>query len=263
MRTLVALLFCVSVAAAQDPKKDEKKIEWKDLKAGPVAGKDNTVVAGSRIKITLRNGNTLRGIVVHPEYLKELNKKNWKPRAYDFEKVDTVVLDIGLEQPELGGYITLRRGDIKPPIIEMTPLDPATVEKLEKERERVRQQNQERLDEYLRLKAERDAADEEARRKAAKETETTEDPLEKKKREIEELQAAVQVYAKFPEGSAEDQQAGRAWGAERLKVIQQKTRALTPLTSEEQEFMSSYDQWVLGKKATEELKKEEKKEENP
>lgn len=265
MRTIAAFLALACAASAQEVRKDEKKVEWKDLKAGPVYNaKKDGLVAGSRIKITLRNGNTLRGIVVHPDYLKELNKKNWKPKDYNFEKTDSVVLDISLEQPELGGTVTIKRKDIKEPILELTPLDQATIEKLEKQREAVRQANEARLDEYLKLKAERDAADEEARKKAEKEGTETEDPLEKEKKRIEELQAALKVYEKFPEGSVEDQQAGKAWGAERLKVIQQKTRALTPLTAEETDFMSSFDQWSLGKKASEELKKkEEKKEENP
>lgn len=266
MKTIAALFALASVAAAQEVRKDEKKIDWKDLKAGPVYNaKKDGVVAGSRIKVTLRNGNTLRGTVIHPEYLKELNKKNWKPRDYNFEKSDSVVLDISLEQPELGGTVTLKRKDLKEPILELQPLDPATIERLEKQREQVRADNQQRLDEYLKLKAERDAEDEAARKKAEGEGTETEDPLEKKKKEIEELQAAIKVYEKFAEGTVEDQQAGKAWGSERLKVIQTKTRALTPLTAEEQEFMSSYDQWVLGKKASDELKKskEEKKEENP
>gem|GEM_PF-5884199 len=269
MKTSAFLLVLSGVAAAQTvtERKGEKSIEWKNLKAGPLAGPADNLVPGTRIKVTLRNGNTLRGTVVHPEFLRELNPKRWRPKAYDFSKVESVLLDIRLEQPQLGGYVTLRRAELRVPIVELDPLDPATREKLEAERKRIEDAREQSFKDYEEWKSSREREDDEARKRAEKEKERESegDEIEAKKKALDKMKEALQIFDKFPEGSVEDQQAGKAWGSERLKTIQQKTKVLVPLTAEEQEFMTSYDLWSLGRKIREEekKKKEEKKEEKP
>lgn len=266
MRTLAALLALATAASAQE-KKEEKSIDWNKLQAGPVAGsKPGAFGPGTRVKVTLRNGNTLRGTVVHPDFLREVNPRNWRPKPLDFSKTDTVLLDIRLEQPELGGYVRLRRVDLRLPILELTPLDPAMLERLEAERRRIETEAEERLKQYDEWKTTRERDDEEARKRKEKEDATNKDvdEIEEKKRQLDKMKEALQVFDKFPEGSAEDQQNGKAWGAERLKAIQQKTKALVPLSAEEQEFMTSYDLWSLGKKIREEeKKKKEEEKKNP
>lgn len=255
------LLAFLALAPQDKPeKKEEKKpVEWKDLQAGPLDGNK----PGTRIKITLRNGNTLRGTVTHPDFVKASDPKAWRAKPYDFSKAQFVTLDIRLELPDLGGYVAVKRGDIRPPILELSPIDPATLERLLKERETVLNAQRAALEEYERRKAEREAEDELTRKRAEKEArEKSEvDAIEAKKKQLEKLQEALKVYDRFPEGTAEEQQAGKAWGAERMKLIQVKTKSLTPLTAEEQDFMTSFESWVLGKKYREEEKKA--KEEKP
>lgn len=258
MRFLLALL---AIASQERPeKKDDKKpIEWKNLQAGPLEGGK----PGTRIKVTLRNGNTLRGTVTHPDFLKASDPKAWRAKPHDFSKSQFVLLDIRLELPDLGGYVAVKQGDIRPPILELNPIDPATLERLLKERETVLNAQRAALDEYGRRQKERDAEDEETRRRAEKEArEKSEvEAIEAKKKQLEKLQEALKVYDRFPEGTAEEQQAGKAWGADRMKLIQVKTKSLTPLTADEQDFMTNFESWVVGKKYREEEKKS--KEEKP
>lgn len=255
---MMTLLLALLLLAPQDKKDEKKAIEWKDLKAGPLEGGK----PGTRIKVTLRNGNTLRGTVVHPEFLREVNPKNWRPKPYDFSKVTVVLLDIRIEQPELGGTVTLKQSDLKLPIIELNPVNQATLDRLEKERDRIRAEQEKALEEFERRKQDREAEDEETRKKAAEEEKALEDSdaIEKKKKDLERLQEAIRFYDRFPEGSVEDQQAGKAWGAERLKAIQLKQNGRLILSPEEIEFMSNLDLWSMGKRYREE---EKKKEENP
>jgi hypothetical protein len=56
-------------------------------------------------------------------------------------------------------------------------------------------------------------------------------------------------------------EAGSQRGAERIKLIQNKTRGLAPLSLEEQDFLTNIELWVLGKKYREEEKKKEEKKE--
>ncbi len=249
------ILLSLTPQEKSDKKDDKKPIEWKDLRGGPLEGGK----PGTRIKITLRNGNTLRGTVTHPDYLKAADPKAWRGKPHDFSKAQFVILDIRLELPDLGGYVAVKQGDIRPPILELNPIDPATLKRLLKERETVLNAQRAALDEYERHKAEREAEDEETRRRAEKEArEKSEvEGIEAKKKQLEKLQEALKVYDRFPEGTVQEQQAGKAWGADRMKLMQVKTKSLTPLTAEEQDFMTNFESWVVGKKYREENKKQE------
>jgi hypothetical protein len=257
VKTVVTLFLFITTSFAQEK---DKTIEWEKLQAGPLSGPlPGKTTPGTRIRVTLRNGNTLRGVVVHPDYLKLLDAKKWKPKSYDFSKAESVLLDISIEQPQLGGYVCLKRSNIRFPILELNPVDEARLEQIRKEQERIKLAQAEALEQYEMKKEEQDKEDEELKKRA--ENDLKEDPIEAKKKELDKIKEAMAVYDRFPEGSVEDQQAGKAWGAERIKLIQNKTRGLAPLSLEEQDFLTNIELWVLGKKYREEEKKEEEKKE--
>jgi len=248
----MGLLLAFLLLAPQDEK---KTIDWKDLKAGPLEGGK----PGTRIKATLRNGNTLRGTVLHPDFLREVNPKDWRPKPYDFTKTEFVLLDIALEQPKLGGHVRLKKSDLRLPLVELNPVDGAMLERLRKERERIKAENEKALEEFELRKQEREAEDEATRKKAEEEERALAeiDAIDKKKKDLERLQEAIRFYDRFPEGSVEDQQAGKAWGSERLKLIQMKQNGRLILSPEEIEFLSNLDLWAMGKRYREEEKKKE------
>jgi hypothetical protein len=315
MDSMSILLALLATASLQDEK---KPIEWDQLEAGPV-DRGGKVAHGTRVKVTLRNGNTLRGFVVHPEFLREVDPKRWaftagairmygefqegstaeqqagkkwgaerlsmikkkknagealrkdeqefldgyerwllgRQKRHDFSRATTVVLDISLEQPQLGGHVVLKKTELRMPIIELSALDPKKLAELEAERDRVRGEMAKALDEFEKRREEERKKEDEARKKAG--TGEPTDPIDANIKKLEELKAAKAFFDKYPEGSEEDQAAGKAWGPGRLKAIQDKARNNQPLTEEEKDFMSNYDQWTLGKKYTDELKKEEEK----
>jgi len=138
-------------------------------------------------------------------------------------------------------------------------LTAAMLDRLRQERERIKAENEKALEEFELRKQEREAEDEATRKKAEEEERALAeiDAIDKKKKDLERLQEAIRFYDRFPEGSVEDQQAGKAWGSERLKLIQMKQNGRLILSPEEIEFLSNLDLWAMGKRYREEEKKKE------
>lgn len=203
---------------------------------------------GNRVKITFRSGGTISGTLVVEA--KDPRKKETVEKV-DYLKAEALTLDIKWEYPGSEGTVTIPKDQIVA-IRKLAKLDKATIEKMRKDRERIRKQ-------AMKDEAERQAASakraEEALKAAAEaaKSEASKDELERLEKELAELKEGQNLLNQFPTP---------AWGPERLKKINQKGVIGVPLTSEEQEFVLNYDKWAAAYNRREEEKKKAEDQKN-
>ena len=239
--TLSLLVLARSFAAAQEV--DYQKLE---VYHASTVGKTPCPCGekgwnGSRIEITLRNLNTLKGFLIDPHHNA---KARVKPKKLDFTQEKSLTVDISLDYISLDGTVTVPKGDIRSVRI-LEKLDEATLRRLQAEKEK-HQIEIERLTREHEARIKAQESEEERARQAAAEEEalhgeqlTEEEALAKKKE-------ALDLYNKFPESAG--------WGQEKVKEIQNKVLNRQQPTMEEQEFLRSYDLWTTGKKFADEKK---------
>ena len=240
--TLAAIAMASSRAVAQDA--DYSKLQvYHAATAGKVpcpCGEKGW--NGSRLEITLRNLNTLKGFLIDPDHDA---RARVKPRKIDFTQVKSLTLDISLEYVNLNGSILIPKTDIKS-IRVLEHLDETAIKRLELEKEKNRL-------EIERLNREHDARmkgietdEEKAKAEAEKEA-----SAEAEKESIDEaaakLKTAVDAYNKFPESEG--------WGPEKSVEISNKVKQLQQVTPQEQEFLQNYASWITGKQYSDSKKK--------
>lgn len=220
------------------------------LVPAPAAAQEGVdkVHVGDRVRVTFRNKNTIVGHLALPIRFSDTERKAVSdPTGFDYSKEETLTIDLTTEYPALGkdALMVIPRTML----LSMEILSPLTAEELEKiqaaiqtERERT-----ERADaENRALQAER-RAKEEAERKAFEKAQEDLAASEMDDQKKKDLQAALDVYAKFP---------APEWGPEKLTEIGKKASLKLPITLEEREFQQSYSLWL---KADDYLKAEKEK----
>jgi len=213
LAVLLTLAF-VPAASAQDAPRDP----FKDFKVG------------DRIQISLRSGFVLQGQILSSD-----------PKVTTLEKMQTIILDVQWEYPELKGHIGVERIHVKS--VKRLPI--LSKEELA-ERDKARQAALKRMDaedmaRRSRL-AEREIEIENARREAEKK-----EKLEKSKglgadleAKAELLKKGAALHEKFPPSAG--------WGPEKLKEISMKTITKVPATNDEREFAENIATWLEYKK---------------
>lgn len=214
--SLLLLPFLVSTAAAQDD-------IWKSLSKG------------DRVSVTFRSGNSIQG---------QLTAKPADPRlpegTLDFSQMSEITLDVSLEYPGLNGTLSIPRKEIKE-IRKLQNLDKATMDRINAEIARIRQQSA--ADEAARRTAEseRDAASKKAREAAEKLDKTSSEVKTKGAaavKDLEDIQKGLDLLKKFPPGQ---------YGPETAKAVADKAIQKLPVTPMEREFLEPETQRLWNK----------------
>jgi len=171
-------------------------VSWSDL------------TLGDRIEVTFRSGATLGGTLVAP---------NPKVTAVDYAKESALILDVTWEYPGLNGTMTVPKGDLKS-VRKMRVLDEKTRTMMEEAKKRLAEEN------ATPTAAPRPAAATPAPAPAKPPVAAPVDPKE-------ELQKAVDFYAKFPPPY---------WGPERHTMNLQKQARGQAWNAAEAEFEKDY-----------------------
>ena len=214
--SLLLLPFLVSTAVAQDD-------IWKSL------------AKGDRVSVTFRSGNSIQGM---------LTAKPADPRlpegALDFTQMSEITLDVSLEYPGLNGTLSIPRKEIKE-IRKLQNIDKATMDRINAEIARIRQQAA--ADEASRRSSEneRDAAAKKARDEAAVIDKSTADLKNKGAaavKDLEDIQKGLELLKKFPPGQ---------FGPETAKAVADKALQKLPVTPLEREFLDQETQRLWNK----------------
>ena len=228
------------------------------LLALPLAAQEDVyrdLVLGDRVQIVFRNGSTMRGTLVAPPKDPRIEEKI---ESVDYLKVSGLTLDIKWEYPGSEGTITIPKDQIGS-IRELLKLDKATLDRLEKDRKRIKAQigkdeADRKADNVKRKEAALEAAkklaeDEEASARSAGD-------IERLQGELADLQAGQDLLAQFPPP---------AWGPERLKKINEMATFGIRPSAEEEEFQLKYSQWsaAFGQQEKEAEAKKEVEEQPP
>jgi hypothetical protein len=204
--SLILLPFLVSGVAAQDD-------VWK------------TLAKGDRVAVTFRSGNSIQG---------QLTSKPADPRlpegTLDVSQLSEITLDVSLEYPGLNGTLSIPRKEIKE-IRKLQNLDKATMDRINAEIARIRQQAA--ADEASRRTAEteKDAALKKARADAEKLDKNSADVKNKGAaavKDLEDLQKGLDLLKKFPPGQ---------FGPDTAKAVADKALRKQPVTAAESEFL--------------------------
>jgi len=214
--SLLLLPFLASTAAAQDD-------IWK------------TLTKGDRVSVTFRSGNNIQG---------QLTAKPADPRipegTLDYSQLSEITLDVSLEYPGLNGTLSIPRKEIKE-IRKLQNLDKATMDRINAEIARIRQQSA--ADESARRTAEteRDAASKKAREEAEKLDKSATDIKNKGAaavKDLEDLQKGLDLLKKFPPGQ---------YGPDTAKTVADKAIQKLPVTPLEREFLDPETQKLWNK----------------
>jgi len=214
--SLLLLPFLVSTAAAQDD-------IWKSLSKG------------DRVSLTFRSGNSIQG---------QLTAKPADPRipegTLDYSQMSEITLDVSLEYPGLNGTLSIPRKEIKE-IRKLQNIDKATMDRINAEITRIRQQSA--ADEAARRTAEgeRDAASKKAREEAEKLDKTSTEVKGKGAaavKDLEDIQKGLDLLKKFPPGQ---------YGPETAKSVADKAINRLPVTPLEREFLDPETQRLWNK----------------
>jgi len=214
--SLLLLPFLASTAAAQDD-------IWK------------TLTKGDRVSVTFRSGNNIQG---------QLTAKPADPRipegTLDYSQLSEITLDVSLEYPGLNGTLSIPRKEIKE-IRKLQNLDKATMDRINAEIARIRQQSA--ADEAARRTAEteRDAASKKAREDAEKLNKSATDIKNKGAaavKDLEDLQKGLDLLKKFPPGQ---------YGPDTAKSVADKAIQKLPVTPLEREFLDTETQRLWNK----------------
>ncbi|HLY75421.1 MAG TPA: hypothetical protein VKU80_14970 [Planctomycetota bacterium] len=213
--SLILLPFLASGLAAQDD-------IWK------------TLTKGDRVAVTFRSGNSIQG---------QLTSKPADPRlpegTLDVSQLSEITLDVSLEYPGLNGTLSIPRKEIKE-IRKLQTLDKATLDRINAEIARIRQQAA--ADEAARRTAEteRDAATKKARADLEKFDKHSADVKNKGAaavKDLEDLQKGLDLLKKFPPGQ---------FGPDTAKAVADKALRKQPVTAAESEFLDpeNYRLWM-------------------
>jgi len=176
------------------------------LAAGAAAQDDPA--PGERVEITFASGATLKGTVVKP---------TTPPRE------PGLTLDLTWEYPGLNGTLTVPTQDIRG----LRKLEALDAEALRKVTELKRKMAQDQASTPATTKPPAPTAVKPAPK-----------PEEPKAKGDEELQKALEIYAKFPEPD---------WSPERRNAIRLKQYRGQVPTPQEREFLAGYDLWEKGR----------------
>jgi hypothetical protein len=214
--SLLLLPFLASTLAAQDD-------IWKSL------------VKGDRVSITFRSGNNIQG---------QLTAKPADPRipegALDFSQLSEITLDVSLEYPGLNGTLSVPRKEIKE-IRKLQNMDKATLERINAEIGRIRQQAA--ADEAARRASEidKEAAVKKARADLEKLDKNSADLKTKGAaalKDLEDIQKGLELLKKFPPGQ---------FGPDTAKAVADKALRKQPITPAESEFLDPETQRLWNK----------------
>ncbi|HEV3029748.1 MAG TPA: hypothetical protein VG457_19370 [Planctomycetota bacterium] len=214
--SLLLLPFLVSTAVAQDD-------IWKSLSKG------------DRVSITFRSGNAIQG---------QLTAKPADPRIpegpLDFSQMSEITIDVSLEYPGLNGTLSIPRKEIKE-IRKLQNLDKATMDRINAEILRIRQQAA--ADEAARraIENEKDVAVKKARADADKLDKSSADLKSKGAaavKDLEDLQKGLDLLKKFPPGQ---------YGPDTAKTVADKALRKQPVTALESEFLDPETQRLWNK----------------
>jgi len=214
--SLLLLPFLVSTAAAQDD-------IWKSLSKG------------DRVSVTFRSGNSIQG---------QLTAKPADPRlpegTLDFSQMTEITLDVSLEYPGLNGTLSIPRKEIKE-IRKLQNIDKATMDRINAEIARIRQQAS--ADEAARRASEdeRDAASKKARADAEKIDKSTTDLKNKGAaavKDLDDIQKGLELLKKYPPGQ---------FGPVTAKAVADKAMQKLPITPLEREFLDPETQRLWNK----------------
>jgi len=214
--SLLLLPFLASTLAAQDDL-------WK------------TLSKGDRVAVTFRSGNMIQG---------QLTAKPADPRIpeapLDFSQMSEITLDVSLEYPGLNGTLSIPRKEIKE-IRKLQNMDKATLERINAEIARIRQQAA--ADESARraFENEKDSALKKARAAAEKLDKSSADLKNKGAaalKDLEDLQKGLDLLKKFPPGQ---------YGPNTAKDVADKALRKQPVTALESEFLDPETQRLWNK----------------
>ena len=214
--SLLLLPFLASTAAAQDD-------IWKSL------------AKGDRVSVTFRSGNNIQG---------QLTAKPADPRipegTLDYSQLAEITLDVSLEYPGLNGTLSIPRKEIKE-IRKLQNLDKATMDRINAEIARIRQQAS--ADEAARRASEieRDEAAKKARAEAEKNDKSTTDLKNKGAaavKDLDDIQKGLDLLKRFPPGQ---------YGPETAKSVADKAIQKLPVTPMEREFLDPETQRLWNK----------------
>ncbi|HVR83776.1 MAG TPA: hypothetical protein VMU54_05645 [Planctomycetota bacterium] len=214
--SLLLLPFLVSTAVAQDD-------IWKSLSKG------------DRVSITFRSGNAIQG---------QLTGKPADPRIpegpLDFSQLSEITIDVSLEYPGLNGTLSIPRKEIKE-IRKLQNLDKATMDRINAEIARIRQQAA--ADEVARraLENEKDAALKKSRADAEKLDKSSKDLKDKGAaavKDLEDLQKGLDLLKRFPPGQ---------YGPDTAKTVADKALRKQPITADERDFLDQETQRLWNK----------------